>query len=224
MEVLPTTSNKIGLSRLLTPIPEVVETLDEMMGWPGTVTPSSAPVGLTPARTTLTWTRFLNFALFARSYTSGRPFFNDHGRRRSPSRTSRRNFASLRDVRGFQAIVTPLTRCFSRYIAKAHGYEVLKSVPQVSSVPPSEVGEPSVHHDSETMSNISWDAMTSDDLGVLSEEDWEDLGSTLTLDNELDRYLKLLRVARNDSNFPFTTPPRMTYAQVLGEKSGKNQK
>jgi len=58
---------------------------------------------------------------------------------------------------------------------KARGYEVVPSVPRVSSVPPSELGEPSFHQDFETMSNFSWDAMTSDNLSVFSEEDWEDL-------------------------------------------------
>jgi hypothetical protein len=74
------------------------------------------------------------------------------------------------------------------------------------------------------MSNFSWDAMTSDNLSVCS-EDWEDLESAYThdtLDYELDRDLKLLRMARNDSNSsassPSTTPPQRTYAQALVNK------
>ena len=94
----------------------------------------------------------------------------------------------------------------------------------------SELGEPSFHQDFETMSNFSWDAMTSDDFSVFSEEDWEDLESAYThdtLDYELDRDLKLLRVARNDSDSstssspstsPSTTPPQRTYAQALVNK------
>ena len=113
---------------------------------------------------------------------------------------------------------------------KARGYEALPSAPRVSSVPPSELGEPSFHHDFETMSNFSWDAMTSDNLSDFSEEDWEDLESAYThdtLDYELDRDLKLLRVARNDSDSsassspsttPSTTPPQRTYAQALVNK------
>ena len=76
------------------------------------------------------------------------------------------------------------------------------------------------------MSNLSWDAMTSDNLSVFSEEDWEDLESDYThdtLDYELDRDLKLLRVARADSDSsaspsPSTTPPQRTYAQALANK------
>lgn len=108
---------------------------------------------------------------------------------------------------------------------KARGYEVLPSVSQLSSLPPSELGEPSFHQDFETMSNFSWDAMTSDNLSVFSEEDWEDLESAYThdtLDYELDRDLKLLRIARNDSDStassPSTTPPQRTYAQALANK------
>jgi hypothetical protein len=91
---------------------------------------------------------------------------------------------------------------------KVHGYEVLPPVPQVSSVPPSELGDPSSLYDFETMSNFSWDAMASDDLSVFSEEDWEDLESTYahdTLDYELDQDLKLLPAV-----------PQRTYAQALG--------
>jgi hypothetical protein len=105
---------------------------------------------------------------------------------------------------------------------KARGFEVLPSVPRVSSVPPSELGEPSSYQDFETMSNFSWDAMTSDDLSVFSEEDWSDLESAYThdtLDYQLDRDLQLLRVARSDpdsgSSSPSTTPPQRTYAQAL---------
>ncbi|KAF9783220.1 hypothetical protein BJ322DRAFT_142182 [Thelephora terrestris] len=105
---------------------------------------------------------------------------------------------------------------------KARGNEVLQSVPRVSSVPPSELGEQSVHHEFETMSNFSWDAVDSDDLSLLIEEDWEDLESAYThdtLDHELDRDLKLLRMARSDSgsrvSFLSTTPPQRTYAQAL---------
>ena len=75
------------------------------------------------------------------------------------------------------------------------------------------------------MSNFSWDDMTSDNLSVFSQEDWEDLESAYThdtLDYELDRDLKLLRMARNHSNSstpststPSTTPPQRTYAQAL---------
>jgi hypothetical protein len=72
------------------------------------------------------------------------------------------------------------------------------------------------------MSNFSWDAMTSDNLSDFSEEDWEDLESAYThdtLDYELGRDLKLLQVARNDSDSdassPSTTPPQRTYAQAL---------
>jgi len=108
---------------------------------------------------------------------------------------------------------------------KARDYEVLPSVPRVSSVPSSELGEPSLLHDFETMSNFSWDAMASDDLSVFSEEDWEDLESAYThdtLDYELDRDLKLLRVARSGSDSsassPSTTPPQRTYAQALVNK------
>ena len=86
----------------------------------------------------------------------------------------------------------------------------------------SEVGEPSFHQDFETMSNFSWDAMTSDDFSVFSEEDWEDLESAYThdtLDYELGRDLELLRAARHDSDSsassPSTTPPKRTYAQAL---------
>ena len=99
---------------------------------------------------------------------------------------------------------------------------MLPSVSRVSSVSPSELGEPSFHNDFETMSNFSWDAMTSDDLNAFDEEDWEDLESAYThdtLDYELDRDLKLLRMARNDSDSsassPSTTPPQRTYAQAL---------
>ena len=79
------------------------------------------------------------------------------------------------------------------------------------------------------MSNFSWDAMTSDNLSVFS-EDWEDLESAYThdaLDHELDRDLKLLQIARNDSDSdassspsasPSTTPPQRTYAQALVNK------
>lgn len=108
---------------------------------------------------------------------------------------------------------------------KVLGYEVLQSLPRGSSIPPSEFGEPSFHNDFETMSNFSWDAMTSDNLSDFSEEDWEDLESAYThdtLDYELDRDLKLLRVARNDSDSnassPSTTPPQRTYAQALVNK------
>ncbi|KAF9788712.1 hypothetical protein BJ322DRAFT_656213 [Thelephora terrestris] len=108
---------------------------------------------------------------------------------------------------------------------KARGYEVLPSVPRVSSVPPSEHGEQSFHHEFETMSNFSWDAVTSDNLSVFSEDDWEDLESAYThetLDYELDRDLKLLRMARDDSDSsassPSTTPPQRTYAQALANK------
>jgi len=112
---------------------------------------------------------------------------------------------------------------------KVRGYEVLPSVPRVSSLPPSEFGEPPLHNDFETMSNFSWDAMTSDNLSVFS-EDWEDLESAYThdtLDYELDRDLKLLQIARNDSDSsassspstsPSTTPPQRTYAQALVNK------
>ena len=107
---------------------------------------------------------------------------------------------------------------------KARGYEVLPSVPRVSSFPPPELGEPSFDQDFETMSNFSWDAM--DNLSVFSEEDWEDLESAYThdtLDYELGRDLELLRVARNDSGSsvspPSTTPPRRTYAQALVDKT-----
>ena len=86
----------------------------------------------------------------------------------------------------------------------------------------SELGEPSFHQDFETMSNFSWDAMTSDNLSVFSEEDWSDLESAYThdtLDYQLDRDLQLLRVARSDpdsgSSSPSTTPPQRTYAQAL---------
>jgi len=73
------------------------------------------------------------------------------------------------------------------------------------------------------MSNFSWDAMTSDNLSDFSEEDWEDLESAYThdtLDYELDRDLKLLRIARQDSDSsstssPSSTPPHRTYAQAL---------
>ena len=75
------------------------------------------------------------------------------------------------------------------------------------------------------MSNFSWDALTSDNLSVFDEEDWEDLESAYThdtLDYELDRDLKLLRMARNDSDSssssPSTTPPQRTYAQALVNK------
>ena len=76
---------------------------------------------------------------------------------------------------------------------KAHGYEVLPSIPQVSSVSPSELGESTLRQDFETMSNFSWDAMASDNLSAFSQEDWEDLEAALphdTLDYELDRDLK----------------------------------
>ena len=114
----------------------------------------------------------------------------------------------------------------SLIIGKARGRDVLPSVPRVSSVSPPELGEPSFHPDFETMSNFSWDAMTSDNLSVFSEEDWEDLESAYThdtLDYELDRDLKFLRVARNDSDSsaassPSTTPPQRTYAQALASK------
>ena len=99
---------------------------------------------------------------------------------------------------------------------KARQYQVL------ASAPPPELGEPSFHHDFETMSNFSWDALTSDNLSVFDEEDWEDLESAYThdtLDYELDRDLKLLRMARGDSestgSSPSTTPPQRTYAQAL---------
>ena len=108
---------------------------------------------------------------------------------------------------------------------KDRGYEVLPTVPRVSSLPPSELGEPPLHQDFETMSDFSWDAMTSDNLSVFSEEDWEDLESAYTHDTtdyELDQDLKLLRVARDDSGpgapSPSTTPPHRTYAQALANK------
>jgi len=112
---------------------------------------------------------------------------------------------------------------------KACGYEVLPLVPQVSSVPPSELGEPSCYQDFETMSDFSWDAITSDNLSVFSEEDWEDLESAYThdtIDYELDRDLKLLRVARSNSDSssapspstPSMTPPQRTYAQALSNR------
>lgn len=110
-------------------------------------------------------------------------------------------------------------------IGKTRDYEVLPPVSRVSSVPPSELGEPSFLHDFETMSNFSWDAMTSDNLSVFDGDDWEDLESAYThdtIDYELDRDLKLLRVARNDpdsgSPSPSTTPPQLTYAQALAKK------
>jgi hypothetical protein len=58
------------------------------------------------------------------------------------------------------------------------------------------------------MSNFSCDAVTSDNISVFSEEDWQDLESAYTLDYELGWDLKLLRKARNDSDsilafFPF---------------------
>jgi len=121
-----------------------------------------------------------------------------------------------------------IARCSTRFIfffpGKARGYK--PSDLRVSSVPPPELGEPSFHEDFETMSNFSWDAMTSDNLSVFSEEDWEDLESAYThdtLDYELDRDLKLLRVARGDSDSsasssPSSTPPRMTYAQALVDR------
>ncbi|KAF9652269.1 hypothetical protein BDM02DRAFT_2899345 [Thelephora ganbajun] len=109
---------------------------------------------------------------------------------------------------------------------KARGYEALPSAPRAPSILPSELGEPSFHQDFETMSNFSWDAMTSDNLSVFSEEDWEDLESAYThdtLDYELDRDLRLLRIARNDSDSstssPSTTPPQRTYAQALANKT-----
>jgi len=108
---------------------------------------------------------------------------------------------------------------------KSRGFEFLPSVPRVSSVPPSELGEPSFfYQDHETMSNFSWDAMTADNLSVFSEEDWEDLESAYThdtLDYELDRDLRLLPLVRHDSDSssaassPSTTPPQRTYAQAL---------
>ena len=78
-------------------------------------------------------------------------------------------------------------------IGKARGYEVLPSVPQLSSVSPCKLGQSSLRQDFETMSNFSWDAMASDNLSAFSQEDWEDLESALahdTLDYELDRDLK----------------------------------
>ena len=75
-------------------------------------------------------------------------------------------------------------------IGKGHGFEVFPSLPQVSSVSPSELGESSLRQDLETMSNFSWDAMASDNLSAFSQEDWEDLESALphdTLDYELDQ-------------------------------------
>jgi len=107
---------------------------------------------------------------------------------------------------------------------KTRGYEA-RGYETIPSTSPSELGEPPSHHDFETMSNFSWDAMTSDDLSVFSEEDWEDLESAYThdtLDYELDRDLKLLRAARNGSDSsdssPSTTPPQRTYAQALVNK------
>jgi hypothetical protein len=119
----------------------------------------------------------------------------------------------------------PMKVCKSKQ-RKARGYEVLQSAPRVFSVPPSELGEPHLHNDFETMSDFSWDAMTSDNLSTFSGEDWEDLESAYThdtLDYELDRDLKLLRVAGEDSGSsastsPSTTPPQRTYAQALVNK------
>ena len=119
-------------------------------------------------------------------------------------------------------------RCLTGLIfaGKTRGYEGLRSASRVTSAPPSEFGEPHLHNDFETMSNFSWDAMTSDNLSTFSEEDWEDLESAYThdtLDYELDRDLKLLRIARGDSGSnastsPSTTPPQRTYAQALVNK------
>jgi hypothetical protein len=69
--------------------------------------------------------------------------------------------------------------------------------------------------------------MTPDDLSAFSEEDWEDLESTHVLDTpryELDPDLKLVQVPRNDSDSPCTVPPRLTYAQALGQQSGEGRK
>ena len=106
---------------------------------------------------------------------------------------------------------------------KAHGYGILPPVPGVSSVPQSELGEPSSSRDPETVSNFSWDTMASDDLSVFSEVDWEDLESPHahdTLHYELGQELQHLQL---DSDFPPATLQQRTYAQALSEQSDERQ-
>lgn len=74
------------------------------------------------------------------------------------------------------------------------------------------------------MSDISWEDISSDEFSAFSGEDWEDLESTHSPGYELDQDLNILQLAPNDSNPPSTTPPRMTYAQVLGGQLGEGQK
>lgn len=66
--------------------------------------------------------------------------------------------------------------------------------------------------------------MSSDcNLTDLSSEDWEDLESAYTHDTPDYESDQDFQVARNDSNSPNTTPPRRTYAQVLGGQQQEAQ-
>ena len=64
---------------------------------------------------------------------------------------------------------------------KARDYEALPPVPQATPVSSSALGEQPFHQNFETISNFSWDAVTSD-ITALS-EDWEDLESAYAHDN-----------------------------------------
>ena len=121
-----------------------------------------------------------------------------------------------------RSVPSDLSHRILPFTVKSRSHEVLSPIPPVSSIPPSETGEPSSHHDFETMSNFSWDTIASDNLSGFGEEDWEDLESVCsqdTLDYELDQGL-----ARSDSDHPSTSHPQRTYAQALGKQLGERQR
>ncbi|KAF9793532.1 hypothetical protein BJ322DRAFT_1017014 [Thelephora terrestris] len=94
------------------------------------------------------------------------------GRYRNPRRNSGLTYTGVSYTRPGQTgwdspNVDPVVDACVVYDGKGRGYEVVPSVSRVSSIPPSEFGEPSFHHELETTSNFSWNAV-SDNLSVFS--------------------------------------------------------
>ena len=104
---------------------------------------------------------------------------------------------------------------------KTRDYEALPPVPHATPISSSTLGEQPFHRDFETISNFSWDAVTSD-VTTFS-EDWEDLESLYAhdvLDHELCHDPELQQVDREDSRAAL---PQRTYAQALAEQLGGPQ-